>query len=148
MRRSCAFFALIVLVSTVAATADPPLVDGVSGAPLAWSEWLPRKGPVALLVWASWAPESDRAVADFEKLDEACSKAGLNLVLLDVQEPLEDGRAALVSSGASWIHDRYGALLKQYRVFKIPSLLLLSADNTVLGRIESTPEAVRAWGGS
>ncbi len=138
--------ALGALLSTAFA-ADPRLVDGVSGAPIAWSDWVARRGPVAVLVWASWAPNAGAAIDGHPKLEAACAAAGLHLVVLDVQETLEDGRRALGGRDVGWLHDRHGALLKQYRVIKVPSLLVVSAEGEALARLDAEPEAVRAWSG-
>jgi hypothetical protein len=148
MKRRCAIAAaLLILAPALVTAADPPLVDGVSGAPVAWSDWLPRKGPVAVMIWASWAPGADGVLRQTAAIASACEGKGLGFVVLDVQETLEEARAALRSLQRPWIHDRHGALLKEYRVIRVPSLLLLSADGRVLGKIEATAEAVRAWEG-
>lgn len=145
MRTVFLCLAMSVLAVSAATAADPPLVDGVSGAPLAWGDWLPRKGPVAVLVWTSWAPDAETVMDRYEGINEACAEAGLFLVILDVQESLEDGRSALGPRGVNWIHDRHGALLKTYRIIKVPSLLLLSADGETLGKIDASAEAVLNW---
>jgi hypothetical protein len=55
----CAWAApAIFLAASISHAADPRLVDGVSGAPIAWSDWVAKRGPVAVLVWASWAPDA------------------------------------------------------------------------------------------
>ena len=148
MRRVCATFALLVLTGlSIATAADPRLVDGVSGAPVAWTDWVAKRGPVAVLVWASWAPNAEATLDQHASLATACEKAGLHLVVLDVQETLEDGRAALDTRKIGWLHDRHGALLKIYRVIEVPSLLLVDVDGESLGTLDATPEAVRGWRG-
>jgi hypothetical protein len=131
--------------TTISFSADPRLVDGISGAPIAWTDWVAKRGPVAVLVWASWSPEAAEAIARHEALASASADAGLHLVVLDVQETLEEGRAALGSRDVAWLHDRHGALLKRYRVIEVPSLLLVAADGSSLGKIEATAEAIRGW---
>jgi hypothetical protein len=128
--------------------ADPRLVDGISGAPIAWSEWVAKRGPVAVLVWSSWAPDAQDSLKSYEALAAACKEAGLHLVVLDVQETLEEGRSALSGTDFGWLHDRHGALLKQYRVIEVPSLLLVAADGRTLDKIEATPEAIQSWSNS
>lgn len=146
MRRVGAAFALLLLMGIATAfAADPRLVDGVSGAPIAWTDWVAKRGPVAVLVWASWTPTAEATMDGHRGLAEACADAGLYLVVLDVQETLEDGRAALGRRDVGWLHDRHGALLKQYRVIKVPSLLLVAADGKVQAKLDATPEAVRRW---
>jgi hypothetical protein len=128
-----------------AVAADPPLVYGVSGAPVGWSDFLARRGPVALLVWSSWAPESAEVLDRSEELSRVAGERGLQMVLLDVQEPLEDARRALDVSGLEWIHDRHGALLKTYRVIAVPSVIIVSPQGEALARLEPRPEALRDW---
>jgi hypothetical protein len=149
MRRAGAVFALLVLLGLAdASAADPRLVDGVSGAPIAWTDWVAKRGPVAVLVWASWVPEAEPTMDRHAALAKACREAGLHLVVLDVQETLEDGRTALEGREVGWLHDRHGALLKKYRVIEVPSLLLVAADGEPLAILDATPEAVRGWSGS
>ncbi len=136
---------LLVLTVSFASAADPPLADGVSGAPVIWSDYVAKRGPLAVLVWASWAPDSDTVLNGHTDIAAASRAAGLNLVVLDVQETLEDGRSALAEREVPWLHDRHGALLKQYRVITIPSLLLVSSDGEALARLEPTAAAVRSW---
>lgn len=140
-----AFVAVLLLAVAVASAADPRLVDGVSGAPIAWTDWVAKRGPVAVLVWASWAPTAEATMDGHAGLAKSCADAGLHLVVLDVQESLEDGRAALTDRDIGWLHDRHGALLKRYRVIEVPSLLLVAADGEQLAKLDATPEAVRGW---
>jgi hypothetical protein len=146
MRRCIALLAVVFLIGTsTSLAADPRLVDGVSGAPIAWTDWVAKRGPVAVLVWSSWAPDAEAAMDGYEALAAACADSGLHLVVLDVQETLEEGRAALGAHEVGWLHDRHGALLKQYRVIEVPSLLLVAADGSHLAKMEASPEAVRGW---
>ena len=130
---------------SAASAADPRIVDGVSGAPIAWTDWVAKRGPVAVLVWASWAPMAEATMDEHTSLAEVCTEAGLHLVVLDVQESLEDGRAALAGREVGWLHDRHGALLKMYRVIEVPSLLLIAADGEQLAKLDATADAVRRW---
>lgn len=125
--------------------ADPPLVFGVSGAPVAWSDFVARRGPVAVLVWASWAPGAAEVLDRRDELATAARERGLHLVLLDVQEPLEDARRALGGSDVEWVHDRHGALLKTYRVITVPSIVVVSAQSEALARLDPSPGTVRDW---
>ena len=146
MRRVCVAFWLLTLIGLSAASAaDPRLVDGVSGAPIAWTDWVAKRGPVAVLVWASWAPTAETTMDGHAGLSKACADAGLHLVVLDVQESLEDGRSALGGREVGWLHDRHGALLKKYRVIEVPSLLLVTAEGEQLAKLDATPDAVRVW---
>ena len=146
MRRVGVAFTLLALLGLSAASAaDPRIVDGVSGAPIAWTDWVAKRGPVAVLVWASWAPMAEGTMNGHASLAKACAEAGLHLVVLDVQESLEDGRAALGGREVGWLHDRHGALLKKYRVIEVPSLLLVATDGEQLAKLDATPDAVSGW---
>lgn len=140
-----AFAAFLLMGVVIGSAADPRVVDGVSGAPISWTDWIAKRGPVAALVWASWAPTAEATMDGHADLAKACADAGWHLVVLDVQESLEDGRAALGGREIGWLHDRHGALLKKYRVIEVPSLLLVAADGEQLAKLEATPEAVRGW---
>jgi hypothetical protein len=149
MGRLILLIALTILVGgTTGEAADPRLVDGVSGAPIAWTDWVAKRGPVAVLVWASWAPTADETIERHAEFVQASSESGLQLVVLVVQETLEEGRAALGGRDVGWLHDRHGALLKRYRVIEVPSLLVVAAEGQALGKLEATPEAVVGWNGS
>ena len=146
MRRVLPAFAALLLMGVIAASgADPRLVDGVSGAPIAWTDWVAKRGPVAVLVWASWAPEAEETIEIHAELASACAEKGLHLVVLDVQETLEDGRAALGGREIGWLHDRHGALLKRYIVIEVPSLILVGADGEPLDKLDPTSGAIRGW---
>lgn len=140
-----AFSLLALMGLSAASAADPRLVDGVSGAPIAWTDWVAKRGPVAVLVWASWAPKAEATMDGYSDLAKACAEAGLHLVVLDVQESLEDGRAALAGREVGWLHDRHGALLKKYRVIEVPSLLLVAADGQQMAKLAASREAVSGW---
>jgi len=81
----------------------------------------------------------------WDQIAKECRKSGLHPVIVVVQESLADGRAALGQREISWIHDRHGALLKQYRVIKVPSILVVSAEGEALARLDPTAEAVAGW---
>lgn len=144
-RVACLCALALSVAAANAVAADPRLVDGVSGAPIAWSDWVARRGPVAVLVWASWAPNAEVAIDQHPQLEAVCAEAGMHLVVLDVQETLEEGRRALEGRDVGWLHDRHGALLKNYRVITVPSVLIVSAEGEALARLDATAEAVRAW---
>ena len=146
MRRCLLLIALILLLASwPVAAVDPPLADGISGAPIAWSEWVGKRGPVAVVVWASWAPGAGAVIDSWDQIVKECRESGLHPVIVVVQESLADGRAALGPEEIPWIHDRHGALLKQYRVTRVPSILVVSAEGEALARLDPTAEAVAGW---
>ena len=117
------------------------------GRGVVWTDWLGDNAPVAVLLWASWVPDADKTLADLETIIAAANARGLDLVLVVVQEPLEEARESLSDIGVTWLHDRYGHLLKDYRVVSIPRLLVIAEDGRVVERLDVNMESVRAWGG-
>ncbi len=128
----------------VAAGASPTTPDGV---PVAWPDWVSANAPVAVLLWASWVPDADTALADLDRISAAARGRGLDLVVVAVQEPIAEATESIGDADVTWFHDRYGELLKQYRVVSIPVLLVLSNDGKVTERIAVTRASLQAWGG-
>ena len=146
MKRCCAVLALLLLLGTSSAIAvDPPLADGVSGAPIVWSDLVGKHGPVAVVMWASWAPGAEAVIDSWDQIAKECRESGLHPVIVVVQESLADGRAALGPGEIPWIHDRHGALLKQYRVIKVPSIVVVSAEGEDVAHLDPTVAAVAGW---
>jgi hypothetical protein len=149
MAARCVAVLLVVLVSCSVAAAQTPRETSPLVAPdgraVRWQQWLDENGPAAVLVWASWAPRAGAVMERLEDLAGACRARGLSPVVVDVQEPMEDARAALDGRGVTWLHDRHGAVLKRHRVIRVPALIVVDRKGVVLGRLEATPEAVRRW---
>jgi len=145
MRRFAALAFILLLAAGPLAAVDPPLADGVSGAPIVWSNLVGKHGPVAVVMWASWAPGAEAVIDSWDQIAKECRESGLHPVIVVVQESLADGRAALGPRGVPWIHDRHGALLKQYRVIKVPSIVVVSAEGEDVAHLDPTVAAVAGW---
>jgi len=117
------------------------------GSPVVWSDWVADQAPVAVLLWASWIPSAEETLADLDQITAAARAKGLNLVIVAVQETLEEAAESLEGIDVGWLHDRYGHLLKDYRVVVIPRLLVFAEDGQVVERLEVSPRSLRTWGG-
>ncbi len=117
------------------------------GTPVVWADWLAERAPVAVLVWASWVPGADATLADLDRIRTAARGQGLDLVIVAVQESFGEAAGALADVKIDWVHDRYGGLLKDYRVVDIPRLLVFTADGRLAKRLDISPESLRSWGG-
>ena len=117
------------------------------GSPVVWSEWVADQAPVAVLLWASWVPSAEETLTDLDQITAAARAQGLNLVVVVVQETLEEATESLDDIDVAWLHDRYGHLLKDYRVVVIPMLLVFSEDGRLVERLEVSPKSLREWGG-
>ena len=133
-------------VPSVGVTAGTTLTTP-DGSPVVWSDWVADQAPVAVLLWASWVPSAEETLADLDQITAAARANGLNLVIVAVQETLEEAAESLEGVDVGWLHDRYGHLLKDYRVVVIPRLLVFSEDGREFERLEVSPESLRAWGG-
>lgn len=142
-----AVLGLVLAPALAAAQAGPPPVSVTApdGGLVEWSSLVERHGPVAVLLWSSWAPGGRAVLASCEDLAGEARRRGLSFLVVDVQEPVQAARRALAGSGLAWVHDRHGRLLRRYRVFHIPALLVVARDGAVLARLEPEPGALEAW---
>jgi len=139
------FAVLIATVGMPTAFAGELVFKDRSGTAIRFSEWLAENGPVAVLVWASWAPDGDEALDHLGALREECARKDLELVVVDVQEDFQSASSFLDRAGVPWLHDRHGGFLKEYRIIRVPWLVVMNAEGAVLGRIEPTAAALAAW---
>jgi hypothetical protein len=121
------------------------VVKDRSGSAIRWSEWLSEHGPVAVLVWASWVPDGVESLERVDELRGVCTRKDLALVVMGVQEDFESASSSLERAGVLWLHDRHGSFLKEYRVIRVPWLVVIDADGAVVGRVEPTAAALEAW---
>ncbi len=135
-------------IHVAAAQAGTPAVTGIvasDSTPVRWSSWVARHGPVVLVVWASWLPRSDAALAQLGPLREACHTRGLSLAVADVSETFAHASAALRKVKISWIHDRHGSILKHYRLVRIPCLLILDRKGHLVATLDVSVTALERW---
>lgn len=136
---------LAVAAGALAQAPDNPVVATPDGHTHEWNAWLEHNGPVAVLVWASWAPRGDDALAAADAIAAVCRQRQLGFVVLAVQESFDDSATALRGAAVPWLHDRHGEVLKRHRIVRIPTLVVLGADGRVLGTVAPTADALRSW---
>jgi hypothetical protein len=149
-RRWTVVLATVALAGSVFGVTGPALaaeatVTTPDGRPVVWSEWVEANAPVALILWASWTPGAETTLEELPNLVSVAGERGLSVVVVSVQETREDARRGLDGIDVAWLHDRYGALLKQYRVVSIPMMLILPEGGRVAARIKPTAESLRLW---
>jgi AhpC/TSA family len=135
--------AAIALAAAVPAGATELALIASDGSSVRWSEWVAANGPAAVLVMASWAPGAPAAVDGLPELAEAARSQGLKLVVVAVQEELEAARRELSGAGVPWLHDRHGAILKQYRLIQLPILLVVDQGGRELARMAPSAESLQ-----
>jgi len=120
-------------------------VAGPDGSSIQWSTWLEDHGPSAVVLWASWIPDADATLKEMSGIVDTAASRELDAVLISVQESHDEARAAIGTRDFPWLNDRYGGLLKDLRVVKIPALVIVAQDGTVLARLDATSQALRDW---
>ena len=68
-------------------------------------------------------------------------------VVVDVQEDFEAAEKALSGRGFEWLHDRHGAILKEYRLIEVPILVIVDSEGRLEARLSPDPGAVAEWAG-
>ena len=146
-RRSVAWAvaAVIALLAGPTAEAEDLTLADPSGNAVHWLEWIEANGPAAVLIWASWTPGADAAIDSLPDLTEAARAHGLKLVVVDVQEGADLAAPVLGRTAVPWLHDRHGAILKSYRLTRVPILIVVDRAGEVLGTLDPTLEALRGW---
>jgi len=132
----------VLLAGSSAGAADLALTDPAGNA-VDWSKWTAANGPAAVLVWASWAPGAGAAIDGLAELGEAARSQGLKLVVIDVHEELEAARRGLDRTGAPWLHDRHGTILKEYRLIRLPILVAVDQSGRAFATIEPSADSLR-----
>ncbi len=143
--------AVVVVVTTIsladAASAAEIVLTTPEGERVVWSSWVGERGPLVVLLWASWVPRSAETLDQLDELSRAARQDGLDLVVVAVQEPLEDAEDGLAGLDLVWLHDRYGELLKEYRVVTVPRLVIVDRDGRKQRTLPPDPAALRRGGG-
>jgi hypothetical protein len=140
MIRTLCSVLLVLVAAGVVAGEELPRLLAPDGEVVELGAWLSQKGPAAVVVWASWSPRADEVLLELEAMAAACRERGLELLLVDVQEPIEGAAEALDGHRVTWLHDRHGAVLKHFRVITVPALIIVSGE----GRVAARPQAVSA----
>jgi thiol-disulfide isomerase/thioredoxin len=138
-----AWIAICVSVSEIS-SAELTIADPDGGS-IRWSSWLEDHGPAAVVLWASWIPDAEATLNEIEAISRVARSKDLEMVLVSVQESPDEARTMLETAGAPWLNDRYGGLLKQFRVVKIPALVIVAKDGRVVARLDATANALREW---
>jgi hypothetical protein len=141
---TAALVAALAIPAAIASAADLHLT-APDRTPVRWQEWLADRGATAVLVWASWAPAADEDPSAIEAIAGAAGDRGLELVVVAVQESFDDASRALAGLRVAWLHDRHGAILKEYRLIQVPSLIVVDGEGALQGRLEPTSEALSRW---
>jgi len=136
---------VVVTGSAAWAADDIPTLTSPAGETVDWQEFVAERGPLAVVLWASWAPRADSVRESFGELADAARTQELTLVVIDVQESFDEAKKILGEGDFPWLHDRHGSVMKTLRVIRVPGVVVVTAAGDVAERLEPTPEALRQW---
>jgi hypothetical protein len=136
---------LVLCGFAVGGAAAEPTVMTPAGSHLEWSTWVAEHAPAAVVLWSSWTPEAGGALDALGEIETIAAHKGLEFVLVSVQEDAGDAARALGRVEVEWLSDRFGTLLKHYRVVRIPALLVIDAEGVAVARLVPTAAALDGW---
>jgi hypothetical protein len=120
-------------------------VTDPSGTSSRWSDWIEDQGPAAVVLWASWVPNAEATLNEWSAIARVARSKDLSPILVSVQESASETRAFLGDARVPWMNDRYGGLLKQFRVVEIPTMVIVDREGGVVARLDPTANALREW---
>jgi hypothetical protein len=136
-----------VCLSAADLSAAEVTVTDPDGTELRWSDWVEERGPAAVVLWASWVPNAEATLKEWSAIARVARSKDLSPVLVSVQESAAETRVSLGAMEAPWMNDRYGGLLKQFRVVEIPALVIVAPEGRIMARLDATANALREWTG-
>ncbi|TAL18461.1 redoxin domain-containing protein [bacterium] len=125
-------------------------LETIDGKDFSLSKNLGEKATLVIF-WASWSPRSVEALADYQKIYEKRSGAGLQVIAINAEHqefvPGEMGlyRAAVSLAGAKYpvLMDKSLTLYNEYGVSALPSTLLLDSSSTIVYALSGYPTSMR-----
>jgi peroxiredoxin len=115
-----------------------PLPDGstftltdLDGQPIRMADL--RGKAVWINFWASWCPPCQQETPTLREIAEEYRDQGLEVVAVDVQETVEDGRRYAERYGLTYTigADVSGHVFRAYRVFGLPTQFFVDADGVI-----------------
>lgn len=156
-RVSCSLVAALILValfSTCLSAAEAKqaklapnftLTDMNTGKPVSLSDF---KGKVVVIdFWATWCTPCRKALKFYEKLYREKRDKGLVIIAISIDHREKKLRNHLKKHPVTYyvLHDPDKAVMKQYKVFKIPTTFIVGKDGTIqnkyIGIIEKVIKA-------
>lgn len=92
--------------------------------------------PVWVVFWATWCPPCQQETPDVRAVFEANRDAGLVVVAVDVQEPVDTARGYAERYGLTYTIgvDTYAAIMRTYRVFGLPTHYFIDRQGAIRDR--------------
>ena len=136
--------AFILALAFGSALAVSQELETAAGPPFSLEVALAR-GPAILVFWNSWLPEADEFVPVLHEIDRAAREHGWPGAVVVFQDEGDGWARRIGSIGEALprVLDRRGALLRQFKVTRAPSVVVVGRDGVVLDRCGPTAAQVR-----
>lgn len=133
----------VLLLTTVLASGESDL-KSTSGAPFSLPDFLAR-GPVVLVFWNSWLPQSEQFLALLPEVAAAAARHGWPGAVIIFQDTGTDVFKKLPDSAGTlaYVLDRRGELIRRFQVTRAPAVLLVEPGGAVRARSGPSPDEVR-----
>jgi len=111
------------------------VVTNLQGEPITLASL--RGRPVWIVFWATWCPPCQAETPDLERTFEDHAADGLELIAIDVQEPVEVVRDHMEAYDLSYTAalDPSGAIMRAYGVFGLPTHYFIDRDGVIRERV-------------
>jgi hypothetical protein len=136
-----ALVAALAIASTLGSSQD---LETAAGPPFSLERAL-ASGPAILVFWNSWLPEADEFLPVLLEVDRAAAEHGWPGAIVVFQDEGGAWARRIGASGAALprVLDRRGALLRQFKVTRAPSVVVVGRDGEVLDRCGPAVAQVR-----
>jgi AhpC/TSA family len=133
--------ALLVAGSVASGESD---LKTTSGAAFSLSDLLAR-GPVVLVFWNSWLPQSEEFLALLPEVGAAAERSGWPGAVIVFQDTGADAAKRLPAGVGklTYVLDRRGELVRRFKVTRAPAVLLVEPSGTVRARSGPATDEVR-----
>ena len=115
-----------------------------SGSSFSISELLAR-GPVVLVFWNSWLPQSQEFLGLLPEVEAAAERYGWPGAVIVFQDTSPEAAQQLPGRTGKFpgVVDRRGELVRRFQVTRAPAVLLVEASGVVRARSGPDPDEVR-----
>ncbi|MBF0329036.1 MAG: redoxin domain-containing protein [Nitrospirae bacterium] len=135
----CAFFLSIAAEAHLEIGVHPPqlTLKDIKGAQVSLSQYKDKKATV-ILFWATWSPNSQKALLRFEEIYKKYKSKGIEIIAVNVnnqtisEEDIDDARKMIQNLGITFsvVFDKELGTFNNYNTISIPTTVVVSEGKT------------------